>query len=187
MSRVVVTGMGVVCPLGTDVDAFADALLAGRSAVGPITHFDATGLTTRIGAEVRAVLEETKALLVAKHGFAPEVQQAYLEKNLLRFGNPYLSDTVARVGRQPLRKLSRHERFVGPAAELAERGLSSAALVRTMGAALAFDVPDDPQCAELKTLLAKDTADEFVVEVTGLDAEHPLYAQVLEVVTAAKK
>jgi len=57
MSRVVVTGMGVVCPLGTDVDAFADALLAGRSAVGPITHFDATGLTTRIGAEVRAVLD----------------------------------------------------------------------------------------------------------------------------------
>ena len=51
--RVAVTGMGVVCPLGLSVDAFADGLLAGRSAAGPITLFDASGLPTRIAAEVR--------------------------------------------------------------------------------------------------------------------------------------
>ncbi len=55
----------------------------------------------------------------------PELQQKYLEKNLARFANPALSDTVERVGRAPLRKLSRHERFIGPAAELVERGLGA--------------------------------------------------------------
>ena len=69
------------------------------------------------------VLEETCALLVAKHGFDAEVQRAYREKILVRFANPHLPDTVERVGRQPLRKLRRHERFIGPAAELAERGI----------------------------------------------------------------
>ena len=143
--------------------------------------------TPVIADEVRAVLAETKSLLVAKHGFDPEVQQAYIDKNMVRFANPELSDTVDRVGRQPLRKLSRNERFVGPAAELAERGLASDALVRTMGVALRFDVAEDPQSVELQQKLAAETADEFVVSVTGLDAAHPLYPAVVEVVRAHQK
>src|SRR5437588_3719474 len=51
--RVVVTGMGVVTPLGCDVDSFWDALCAGRSGVGPVTAFDATDFGTRIAAEVQ--------------------------------------------------------------------------------------------------------------------------------------
>nr|BFF13421.1 mannitol-1-phosphate 5-dehydrogenase [Microbacterium flavescens] len=72
--------------------------------------------------EVRGVLAETKSLLVAKHGLDADEQQAYIEKNLVRIANPHLPDTTERVGRNPLRKLSRHERFVGPASQLAERG-----------------------------------------------------------------
>ena len=78
--------------------------------------------TPELQAEVRAVLDETKTLLVAKHGFSADEQQAYIEKTLKRISNPDLPDTCERVGRGPLRKLSRHERFVGPAAELVERG-----------------------------------------------------------------
>ena len=137
-------------------------------------------------AEVRAALDETKQLLVAKHDFDPEVQQAYIDKNMVRFANPKLSDTVERVGRQPLRKLSRNERFVGPAAQLAERGITPVALVRTMGAALRFDVADDPQSVELKALLASATPEEFTQQVTGLDADHPLYEAVVEIVRANK-
>ena len=68
------------------------------------------------------MLAETKRLLVDKHEFAPEAQQAYVDKILGRFANPYLPDTVERVGRQPLRKMSRTERLIGPAAELAALG-----------------------------------------------------------------
>jgi mannitol-1-phosphate 5-dehydrogenase len=138
-------------------------------------------------AEVRAVLAETKELLVAKHGFTPEVQQDYIETNLKRFANDELTDTVERVGRQPLRKLSRNERFVSPAAELAERGLGSDGLVRAMGAALRFDVPDDPQSVEMLELLGRATPTEFVVQVTGLDPEHPLFATVVAEVENAQK
>jgi len=50
--RVAVTGMGVISPLGSDVNDFRDALLAGRSAVRTITVFDPASLPTRIAAEV---------------------------------------------------------------------------------------------------------------------------------------
>lgn len=137
-----------------------------------------------IAAAVSATLAETSAVLIAKHEFAPDELARYRETILSRFRNPALPDTVWRVGRQPLRKLSRHERFVGPAAEAAERGLSTQALVATMGAALSFCSPEDPEAVELQRLLTAKSAAAFTSEVTGLEPQHPLFEAVREVVAA---
>ncbi len=51
--RVVVTGMGCVSPLGLNVEETWQALLAGRSGVAPITHFDASQHKTKFAAEVK--------------------------------------------------------------------------------------------------------------------------------------
>jgi 3-oxoacyl-[acyl-carrier-protein] synthase II len=51
--RVVITGLGATTPIGNDLDSYWQALLAGKSGVGPITHFDAAQHTTRIAAEVK--------------------------------------------------------------------------------------------------------------------------------------
>lgn len=50
---VVVTGMGAVSPLGLDVASLWGALVAGKSGIGPITQFDATGYACRIAGEVK--------------------------------------------------------------------------------------------------------------------------------------
>ncbi len=52
MRRVVVTGLGVVAPNGVGKDAFWEACVAGRSGVGPIRAFDASGHPVKIAAEV---------------------------------------------------------------------------------------------------------------------------------------
>lgn len=52
-NRVVVTGLGVISPVGNDVSAFWDALKSGKSGAGPITSFDASGFDSRIAAEVK--------------------------------------------------------------------------------------------------------------------------------------
>jgi mannitol-1-phosphate 5-dehydrogenase len=134
-----------------------------------------------VRAAVEGVLAETKQLLVAKHEFTAEAQQAYVDKILERFANPYLPDTVDRVGRQPLRKLSRSERLIGPAAELAERGIRPQHLLATVEAAMSFDVPDDPESVELQHLLRTLTAAEATERITGLKPADPLYADVLSV------
>jgi 3-oxoacyl-[acyl-carrier-protein] synthase II len=51
--RVVVTGLGLVTPLGSTVQKNLDALMTGRSGIAPITHFDASAFPTRIAGEVR--------------------------------------------------------------------------------------------------------------------------------------
>jgi 3-oxoacyl-[acyl-carrier-protein] synthase II len=53
MRRVVVTGMGIVSPLGTGIDATWSRMIAGESGAGPITRFDASDLSSRIAFEVK--------------------------------------------------------------------------------------------------------------------------------------
>ncbi len=53
MRRVVVTGIGMVSPLGGNVEDTWNNLIAGRSGIGPITHFDASEMACRIAGEVK--------------------------------------------------------------------------------------------------------------------------------------
>ncbi len=52
MRRVVITGIGAVTPIGIGKDAFWNALIEGKSGIGPITRFDVSEYTTKIAGEV---------------------------------------------------------------------------------------------------------------------------------------
>ncbi len=51
--RVVVTGLGIVCPVGIGVEPAWRAIVAGQSGIGPITRFDASAFPSRIAGEVK--------------------------------------------------------------------------------------------------------------------------------------
>ena len=51
--RVVITGLGILSPLGNDLESTWAGIKAGRSGIGPITHFDASTFPTRIAGEVK--------------------------------------------------------------------------------------------------------------------------------------
>ena len=51
--RIVITGIGCVTPLGNDVPTFWKNLLAGKSGMGPISHFEAESMATNFAAEVK--------------------------------------------------------------------------------------------------------------------------------------
>ena len=58
--RVVVTGMGIVSPLGNDLASSWDGIVNGRSGIGPVTHFDASAFPTRIAGLVRDDFDITR-------------------------------------------------------------------------------------------------------------------------------
>ncbi|GHD80158.1 D-mannitol 1-phosphate 5-dehydrogenase [Salinibacterium amurskyense] len=137
-----------------------------------------------VASEVAAVLAETSAMLIAKHGFDASEHAEYVATCTRRFSNAHLPDTPERVGRSPLRKLSRNERFVSPASELAASGTTPSALLRAMGAALHFAVPEDPESVRMLELLSSLSAADFVTEVMGLREGDALYADAVETVSA---
>lgn len=51
--RVVVTGMGIVSPLGNDLITSWDGIVHGRSGIGPITQIDASKFSTQIAGEIK--------------------------------------------------------------------------------------------------------------------------------------
>lgn len=62
--RVVVTGLGVISPVGNTVQEAWDNLIAGKSGIGPITRFDASAFGTRIAGEVKGF--DATAYITAK-------------------------------------------------------------------------------------------------------------------------
>jgi 3-oxoacyl-[acyl-carrier-protein] synthase II len=86
--RVVVTGLGAVTPVGNSAAATWEGLAAGRSGIGPITRFDASGCTAQIAGEVEG-FEPTAELPQAlrPHGDErPEVTQIFNPKDAKKFG-----------------------------------------------------------------------------------------------------
>ena len=123
---------------------------------------------------VARVMEETSMALATKHDFDPNEHAKYVHRTLQRLANPSLDDQVERVGRQPLRKLSRCERLIGPAALLAEIGEEPSALLEVVEASLDFMSQNDPEAALLKSKLEALTPSQFAVEICGITPDHPL-------------
>lgn len=53
MQRAVITGMGVISPVGNQIDEFWNNLINGKSGIGLLTRFDTTDLSTKVAAEVK--------------------------------------------------------------------------------------------------------------------------------------
>lgn len=132
---------------------------------------------------VRAAVKETAHLIVNKHGISTQEQDDYVEKIVKRISNPTLKDNVERVGRAPLRKLSRKERFIGPAAQLAEMGEKVDALLGAIEMAYRFqNVEGDEESVELAKILKNTSPEDVVNQVNGLDRTHPLFDQIVPIV-----
>lgn len=116
------------------------------------------------------VLQETGALLVAKHGFNAEEQASYIEKTIDRFRNPYMVDEVTRVGRSPLRKLSPQDRFIKPLRECIERNLPTPKLEATIANAMRYDFEGDEEAVKLQSLIKEKGARQALMEVSGFAA-----------------
>lgn len=121
----------------------------------------------RVLEQLKGVLSETGDLLIAKWGFDRAGHEAYQQKIIERFENTYISDTIARVGRTPIRKLGFDERFIRPIREIKERGLTYEKLLGTVGKIYQFDVLEDEESVKLLQML-KEKFSEVVVKTTGL-------------------
>jgi len=122
-----------------------------------------------IHAEVKQAMQESGEVLIRRYGFDRELHNAYIEKILNRFANPYLIDEVDRVGRQPIRKLGANDRLVKPLLGTIEYGTENQAILKGIAAALKYHSDDDPQAVELQTTIKEIGLRKTLARFTGLD------------------
>ncbi|MCG9583952.1 mannitol-1-phosphate 5-dehydrogenase [Vibrio tubiashii] len=131
-----------------------------------------------IRADVKQAMFESGEVLIRRYGFDRELHNAYIEKILSRFANPYLVDEVDRVGRQPIRKLGANDRLVKPLLGTIEYGTENQTLLKGIAAALKYKSEDDPQAIELQTSLQEHGIRHTLARYTGLDENSEEVAQI---------
>jgi mannitol-1-phosphate 5-dehydrogenase len=131
-----------------------------------------------IHAEVKQAMQESGEVLIRRYGFDRDMHNAYIEKILGRFANPYLIDEVDRVGRQPLRKLGANDRLVKPLLGTIEYGTENQALLKGIAAALKYTNDTDPQAMELQSSLHEVGVKKTLAKYIGLAESSTEVAQI---------
>ncbi|KAI5803514.1 mannitol dehydrogenase C-terminal domain-containing protein [Peziza echinospora] len=116
---------------------------------------------------VRQAMLESGSALCKRHGFDQTAHSQYIDRIITRFKNPHLRDDCTRVARDPLRKLGKTDRFIGPANICREYGFPNKHLCRAIAATLRFDNEHDEQSQQLVEMVAAKGITTTVEELTG--------------------
>lgn len=139
-------------------------------------------------AKVLALVEgagrESCAALARKHGLDTETLETHRQDLLRRYHNRALGDQVARVARDPLRKLSVNDRLIGAARLCLEQSLPLEHIAVAIAAALRYAAPDDPASAQLQAVRAERGDAGALAEFSGVAPGSALSSAVLD---AAKR
>ena len=127
---------------------------------------------------VKKAMIESGQGLIAKYNFDKEEHFKYIDKIIERFKNPYLKDDVARVGREPLRKLNENDRLIKPLMTAKSFNLDIDNLLLGVGAALNYNNEEDSQSVELQSLISEKGVKESLAHVANLAQEQEILSKV---------
>jgi mannitol-1-phosphate 5-dehydrogenase len=156
---------------------------------------------------VYGALQESGQALVKKHGFMQRQHLFYINKMMMRYKvctpcpslllaivqstlfpqNPNVKDDVSRVGRQPLRKLGKQDRLVGPMVMCKEFGFETTNLPIGIAAALLYDDSSDEQSKELQQTINDKGLENAVAEITGFEKGSEEHRRIVEAYNRLKK
>ena len=134
----------------------------------------------------KAMIESGKGL-IAKYNFDEEAHYKYINKIIDRFKNPYLKDDVARVGREPLRKLNENDRLIKPLITARGYNINTDNLLLGVGAALHYDNKEDAQSVKLQSLINEKGIKESLAEISKISDDTDVLDKVEKYYDEVKK
>lgn len=134
----------------------------------------------------KAMIESGKGL-IAKYNFDEEAHYKYINKIIDRFKNPYLKDYVARVGREPLRKLNENDRLIKPLITARGFNINTDNLLLGVGAALHYDNKEDAQSVQLQSLINEKGIKESLAEISKISGDTDVLDKVEKYYDEVKK
>jgi mannitol-1-phosphate 5-dehydrogenase len=119
-------------------------------------------------------ITEINAVLQWKHGFTPAEMTRYFAPLVGRFCDLRFSDPIARVGRDPKRKLALKERIIRPARLAIENNLPCDHLIQGIVDGLRYDVVQDKESQEIQRMLQESGFERTLIDVTGIQPSEEL-------------
>lgn len=135
---------------------------------------------------IRSVIEdvmiEMQQMVCAMYDLSPEFASWYASKEMSRFENKLLCDPVARVAREPLRKLALSERLIGAAMLCLQCGITPVATLKGIRAAVEYANPKD-QDFHIMSLFRRLPLDTFIQGILHVRPEEKVYVPIKEVLS----
>ncbi len=129
--------------------------------------------------EVDAALAETRAGLVARHGLDPDELRIHADDIVRRFHNKALGDQVARVAKDPIRKLGSNDRLIGSGLMCLENGVTPLHVAFATAAAIHYDHPEDSAALQLRELRLAKGVEGVLREICGIEPDSALGTLIL--------
>jgi len=123
----------------------------------------------RVRRAADAAMEETRAGLVAKHGLDRAALDDHWEDLKRRFHNKGLGDQVARVAKDPVRKLGPNDRLIGSARMCLEQGIEPLHMAFAAAAAIRYDHPGDAAAQKVQHMLRTRGVDGVLEHICGIE------------------
>lgn len=136
---------------------------------------------------VRKAMIESGEALIAKYGFDRESHIKYIDKIISRFKNPYLKDDVARVGREPLRKLNKDDRLIKPLITARSYNIESESLLLGVGAAMHYKNEEDEQSVKLQSLIKSKGVKRSLSEVAKIPEDSEILIKIEDYYNQVKR
>ncbi|MCF7855194.1 MAG: hypothetical protein K9N51_10395 [Candidatus Pacebacteria bacterium] len=128
---------------------------------------------------VRGGLQESKVGVAKMYGASAEWLQDHIDDLLRRFRNRALGDTIARLGRDPTRKLGAEDRLVGAARLAEEAGAVPVYLSLGIAAAFFYNADGDPTAPEIQHILQSSGPETVLKQICGLEPKSRLASLIL--------
>jgi mannitol-1-phosphate 5-dehydrogenase len=129
-----------------------------------------------IAAIVEGAMNEMAKMLLAAADIDRDFIRYYSQKELSRFANKLLYDPIARVAREPFRKLAPNDRLLGAAQLCLSKGIVPENVLLGIMAAIYFDSAIDPD-AHIAMLRRSLSPSEFMTTILGINAGEALFLQ----------
>ena len=136
---------------------------------------------TQVLEDVKKTVMESASALEKIYGFAHEDLVEYMNSMIIkRFTTPGVSDPIARVAREPIRKISANDRIMGPAIQCEELGLDNSYLLKGAACAMFYKNEEDAQAVELQNYIKENGPEAAVVKYIGLKPEDRMTKVIVE-------
>ena len=116
-------------------------------------------------------LDESSSALVKEFNFSPAEMDEWKTNVIQQTNNPIVGDTVFRYAADPIRKLNREDRLIGPTLLCIKHGVAPQNIIKGIAAGFLFEDENDPQSLKLQELLASKGIEKAIVDICGLTAE----------------
>jgi len=116
---------------------------------------------------VQCSMEESGSVLIKRYKFNKDDHLNYIKKIFLRLENPFLSDSLERIARNPLQKLGKEERLIKPFLGSVKYHLPYSNLVKGIAAALHYQNPNDLESMQIASLIKRQGLKKTLIKICG--------------------